>query len=250
MWQCSRFECKYMIPLQQVPAVRRWIRMFLEPDPFTATRPDGSYPICSLYLDSPDLQLYRMTECGAKNRFKLRIRSYSDDPMSPLFFEIKRRMDRTIRKSRVSLCRAGAHAVLSGRVRPGDVAVDEDMHHLDTFLHLMRHVAAGPVTRVHYKREAYESTANDKVRLTLDQSLCFMETLGYEFALGGREWARATMGGVLLEMKFTDCYPQWVAEMINHFELRKIPFSKYGTCVKGALQPVHRVQRQMGAMVL
>ena len=54
------------------------------------------YPIVSLYLDSPDLQLCRESLTGVKNRFKLRIRSYTDEPEYPRFLEIKRRINQVI----------------------------------------------------------------------------------------------------------------------------------------------------------
>lgn len=249
MWQTSRFECKYMVPVHQVGAVRQWMQLFLRPDSFAARREGFVYPIGSLYLDSPGLTLHRMTECGEKNRFKLRIRSYCDAPDSPLYFEIKRRIDRTIRKSRVTLSRPDAQAVLAGYARAGDVADGEDRHHLETFLQLMYGIAAGPVARVRYMREAYESPANDRVRLTLDSTLACAGTLNHDFSLEGGLWRRVHMSGVLLEIKFTDCFPQWVAEMVRQFELRRIPFSKYGLSVTSLRRPVQRLQDRMGVHV-
>ena len=52
----------------------------------------GSDTITSLYLDSSALHLYRQTVQGIKNRFKLRIRFYDDNPGNPAFLEIKRRV--------------------------------------------------------------------------------------------------------------------------------------------------------------
>ena len=46
---------------------------FTEPDNFAALCKGYRYPICSLYLDSPDLALYRQTVAGEKDRFKLRV---------------------------------------------------------------------------------------------------------------------------------------------------------------------------------
>ena len=76
----SRYECKYQISPMVVSALREFIQPFMRPDPFAALREDNRYPICSLYLDSEDLVLYQQTVGGHKNRFKLRVRSYSDDP--------------------------------------------------------------------------------------------------------------------------------------------------------------------------
>jgi SPX domain protein involved in polyphosphate accumulation len=241
MWQTSRFECKYMIPRHQVPAIRQWMLMFLAPDRFAMRHPGYVYSINSLYLDSADYELYRTTAVGMKNRFKLRIRCYDDNPATPLFFEIKRRVDRIIRKSRVTLSRPDAMALLRGEKRPSDVVADADLHHLESFFELMRGLGAGPVARIRYRREAYESTVNDMVRLTFDFDLAFAPTLDFNFALGHGDWHPVPMPGVLLEVKFTDYMPQWLVEMIRNFELSKVPFSKYNQSVERILSPDHQI---------
>lgn len=223
-----------MIPNSRVEAVRRWMLMFLQPDRFAVDRPGHGYTLGSLYLDSADLQLYRGTRTGLRNRFKLRIRSYDDDPASPLFFEIKRRIDRVIRKSRVTLSRTDSLDILSGRKPPSEVATGEDLFHLETFLRLKSDLAAAPVVRVRYHREAYESTAQDRLRLTLDRGLSCASTPDFRFSLTEGTWRPVPMSGTLLEVKFTDYYPQWVAGMIGQFELQKIPYSKYNLSVERA----------------
>lgn len=239
MWQTSRFELKYMVPHEKVELLRHWIHLFLQPDRFSAMWPDRRYAIGSLYLDSADLHLFRTTECGHKNRFKLRIRSYSDAPSSPVFLEIKRRLDRTIRKSRVMLERTDARDLLTARRHACNVAEGTDRHHLETFLGLVRSVAAGPVVRVRYRREAYESPGTDTLRLTLDEAITYCATPDYDFSLESGCWQAVPMGGVLLEIKFTDCFPPWVLEMVRSLELDRIPFSKYGGAVHGMRKTMH-----------
>jgi len=106
----SRYECKYLIPPRFVPAIRQFITPFLRPDRYALGREGYRYTISSLYLDTPDLRLFHQTVKGEKNRFKLRIRTYSDAPNDPVFFEIKKRCDRVIRKRRAKVCRTEAMA--------------------------------------------------------------------------------------------------------------------------------------------
>ncbi len=235
MWQTSRYECKYLIPHRQLDEVRAWIGMFLVPDRHALALPHYTYTIGSLYLDSPHLMLYRMTAAGLKNRFKLRIRSYSDDPAAPLFFEIKRRIDRVIRKSRVTLAREDGRRILGGELLPCHVAAGENCHHLETFMELARAIGAAPMARIRYRREAYESPAGDTVRLTLDSALTYAPTPGVDFSFDGAGWGTVPMSGTLLEVKFNDHYPKWIAEMIRRLELAKIPFSKYNLSIERML---------------
>ncbi len=87
--QRQRYEHKYIIRENVALALRDFVSSYLELDSFGATQPNKSYPVHSLYLDSPDLRLYQTTINGDKNRYKLRIRFYEDRPKAPVFFEIK-----------------------------------------------------------------------------------------------------------------------------------------------------------------
>ena len=74
--QAQRFELKYILSEDTALAVRDFVSSYLEIDEFGATLPQFSYPVHSLYLDSPDMKLYKSTINGDKNRFKLRLRFY------------------------------------------------------------------------------------------------------------------------------------------------------------------------------
>src|SRR6185295_12062691 len=88
----SRLELKYLIPNRVAWKVRDFIQQHLELDEFGVGKPNLSYPIHSLYLDSDDWKIFWQGNNGNKNRFKLRIRYYNDSPKTPVFWEIKRRM--------------------------------------------------------------------------------------------------------------------------------------------------------------
>ena len=89
----SRYECKYFVPMDALVGIRMMSRPFVRPDHYAKTRPGYRYPLSSLYLDSPGLELYQTTVEGQRNRYKLRVRSYSDAPDGKIFFEVKRRSD-------------------------------------------------------------------------------------------------------------------------------------------------------------
>ena len=91
--QASRFEQKYIINEETALQIREFVRSYLELDENGVGKPNYSYPVHSLYLDSDKLTLYWRTINGDKNRFKLRLRFYNNNPDTPVFFEIKRRMN-------------------------------------------------------------------------------------------------------------------------------------------------------------
>ena len=176
----SRFECKYLVAPSMVPAIRRYIRPFVEPDAYARQRPGFSYPICSLYLDGPGLPLMRATEEGWRNRFKLRLRSYPAYPQAPVFVEVKRRVDGIVSKLRVGMTRAETHRLLE-RHRPGSPVAPAAAE----FLRLVGEIDARPIVRVLYEREAYEARGNEPVRLTFDSALLGSATPGLDLGNEG-----------------------------------------------------------------
>jgi SPX domain protein involved in polyphosphate accumulation len=220
----TRHECKYLVSPAEAVALRSFARPFVQPDRHARGWPGGRYPVCSLYLDSPDLRLARETQDGCRDRFKLRIRSYSDEATAPAFLEIKQRHDGSVRKSRARLDRDRLKRFLEpgGDAPRGDVPAD-----LGRFVMQMRSVGARPTARVVYEREAYESSAAEPVRVTFDTGLRFADTREYELAREGAGFLRQPGQDVVLEVKFNDAFPGWVDRMISSFGLQRRSFSKY-----------------------
>src|SRR5512136_598552 len=99
----NRFELKYLIPMQVADAFRKSLGAYLVPDQHGGSC--GSYQVTSLYYDSPDYRCYWEKVEGIRFRRKLRIRRYGEleqmDAQSPVFVEIKQRLDRVTQKRRI-----------------------------------------------------------------------------------------------------------------------------------------------------
>jgi len=232
-----RFEQKYLISESKAQAVSQFIKPYLQLDRYSKLRRGGSYPIVSLYLDSNDLQLCRESMTGQKNRFKLRIRSYTDEPEYPRFFEIKRRMNTIIIKSRARVMHHDVASLLSGLSLPSK-SYDTDEEALKQFQLYVRSINAGPVIRIRYMRQAYEGDSDNRVRVTFDRELCYNVTRTVDISLNSPGWQRHTytMGGVILEIKFTACYPAWLGRMVEYFNLCQTSISKYSTSIEEACE--------------
>ncbi len=139
-----RYEMKYLIDEIRAAGIVRYIRPFLQPDRYSKLQRGGMYPIVSLYLDAPDLQLCRESLTGVKNRFKLRIRSYTDEPEYPRFLEIKRRINQVIFKSRARVTDRDVPILLGGRsLPPQGYTTDETA--LNQFQFYVASIRAGPI---------------------------------------------------------------------------------------------------------
>jgi hypothetical protein len=161
-----RYELKYRISESKAEAIAQFIKPYLHLDRYCKLRPSSAYPVATLYLDSRNLRLCRESLEGKKNRFKLRIRSYTDDPDYPYFFEIKRRLNTIIIKDRHRVMHRDVAPLLSGlSVRPQDYGTDGEM--LRQFQLYMDGINAKPVICVRYVRQAYEDDScnrEDNVR--------------------------------------------------------------------------------------
>jgi len=227
----SRYELKYRVSESKAAAIERFIRPYLRLDHYCRTRPDGAYPIATLYLDSHDFQLCRQSMQGQKNRFKLRVRSYTDSPDYPRFFEIKRRANAVIIKSRARVFHEHIPKILEGLRLPETGYADEH-EALRQFQLYAASIRAAPVIQVRYIRRAYEGDSANRVRVTFDRRLCHCIRRCPTVSLNGGGWSRHEARDVILEIKFTGRYPAWLSQMAKCFNLRQQSVSKYVASVK------------------
>jgi hypothetical protein len=228
--QQQRFEFKYIIKEDAARAVRDFVSGYLEIDEYGATLPEFSYPVHSLYLDSDDLHLYQTTINGDKNRFKLRLRYYDNRSEAPIFFEIKRRMNNIIAKQRGGVRRDAVDWLLAGHLPEPAHLVSRDPRQqvaLQNFCKLAQNLRARPKAHIAYLREAWISPRDNSVRVTLDRSVrCEPEPLA---RLNTQMDKPVVVFGneVILELKFTDRFPDWFKQLVRVFGLMQCGAAKY-----------------------
>lgn len=228
-----RYEMKYYISESQAEAIVQFIKPYLKLDRYCKLQKSGDYPIVSLYLDSGNLQLCQESLRGQNNRFKLRIRSYTDEPDYPRFFEIKRRMNTIIIKNRARVMQRDVQTLLAGLPQPPQ-SYTADIETIDQFQLYMNSIRAKPAVLVRYLRQAYEGDSENRVRVTFDRELAYNVTSLPEVRFGGVGWQRHpyTFNGVIMEIKFKDRYPEWLSRMVRCFNLRQQSISKYASSIK------------------
>jgi hypothetical protein len=228
-----RHELKYHISESKAEAITQFIKPYLQLDRYCKLHRRGNYPIVSLYLDSGDLQLCRESLGGQKNRFKLRIRSYTDEPDYPRFCEIKRRINTIIIKSRARVMNRDVPTLLAGlSLPPQNYTADTET--INQFQFYMNNIRARPAVLVRYTRQAYEGALENRVRVTFDRELAYNVTSLPEVRFVGGVWQPNPyiLGGIILEIKFTGHYPVWLCRMVKYFNLRHQSMSKYTSSIK------------------
>ncbi len=228
--QLQRWELKYVIPEETALLVREFVRCYLELDEYGAAQPNFSYVIHNLYLDSDDLKIYWGTINGDKNRYKLRLRFYEDNPNAPIFFEIKRRMNDSILKQRGGVKRFAVESILHGHHPSPGQLVSGDPRQLvaiQRFVQLMIADQATPRAHVSYLREAWISPTDNSVRVTLDRRVDIEPDFTTRFRAAFDKPTRVYGDLAILELKFSGRFPGWFSEMVRALGLRQGSASKY-----------------------
>lgn len=228
--QLQRLELKYIINEQKALAIRDYVHSHLEIDEYSQDKPNYSYRIHSLYLDSADLKTYWDTINGLKNRYKLRLRYYDDLPTSPVFFEVKRRMNEAILKQRGGVRRPAVEWLLAGHLPDSQHLLSENPKQLvalQRFSQLMLNIRAAPRAHVTYFREAWVSRHDNSVRVTMDRNVYCSPEFGASLRTELVNPVKPFGHKVILELKFTGRFPNWFRELAETFDLTRSAAAKY-----------------------
>ncbi|MFI5380832.1 MAG: VTC domain-containing protein [Tepidisphaerales bacterium] len=244
--QENRFELKYIIDEPRANAIRDCVRGFLVPDSHADPDAGFAYPIHSVYLDNPGLSLFNSTVRGHKNRFKLRARYYDDNPASPVYLEIKRRVNDAILKKRAPVLRSCALGLITGGPPRIEQLLDpgaaKEWDALQDFCDLRDRVSAAGRVIVSYMREAWVTPDNNSVRLTMDRRICGLR-FGRDFSTAAfTSGIHPRIPGVVLELKFTSRFPAWMRDAARIFNLQRTSCAKYVYCTS-AISPGERKLR-------
>jgi len=218
--QKQRFELRFQINDETALLVRDFARSYLDFDEHSFGKENFSYPVHSVYLDSDELKLYRdIVDDEKTNHHKLRLRYYDSKPDAPVYCEIKREINRCIFKQRACVRHECVELLLKNhQPNPEHLASNEPncLIGLQNFCHLARQIQAKPKVHIFHWREAYLSDDN-QCRLTLDRKVVSDAHLDYSIPTDVKAPRLMFSGQVILELKFTNRFPDWFRELIRVF---------------------------------
>ena len=218
-----RFEFKYHLSPFKAEQVRKeLLDYYFVVDPQAENLPGQKYIVNSLYLDSPSYMCYHDKIHGLKNRFKVRVRSYSAEtrPEDEVFVEIRRKQDALIVKDRFK-SRLGdwqehyQKGLKSGLAENRRTAEDINYH--------IKRFNLRPKVLVQYARVPLEAKFIKRLRVTFDSNLKaaftgdMQEDTLYSFS----------KDLVVMEIKYLGSLPLWLGRIIQKYNLDRRPNSKY-----------------------
>lgn len=225
----QRYELKYLLHVNQALAVMADLQGYVAPDSFAADR--SAYLVTSLYFDTADHKAYWDKIDGHEFRRKVRLRVYGDDPVTPktpVFVEIKQRLNRALEKRRVQLPYSLA-ATLQGLERILDDVSESERSVLQEVSYLASALQLQPSCVVRYKRIAFNGAELDPgLRITFDTEL---KGRVHDLSLASLGHANdryfVPPSHCIMEVKINRRLPLWLTEILahNHCVLQRI--SKY-----------------------
>jgi hypothetical protein len=230
----NRFELKYIIDLKQAEAIKKVLQHYMTPD--TYGDQDGCYTIANLYYDSPNFRCYWEKENGIKYRRKLRMRHYETDATltdeTPVFVEIKQRVDRVTQKRRAILPYQDALRLCNDRQISKHDPVDRDAIK-EIYVYLWQYNLV-PANIVRYRRQAFIGTIYDAgLRVTFDTNLSF-QVAPLHLHEKRTRLSFLPADQVVLEIKVNERIPYWLTEMIAAKNLQLYRISKYCCSIEAA----------------
>lgn len=208
------YELKFLVEEETAARVGAWAGERLEPDPYGDA--SGSYQTTTLYLDTPELDVFH----GAPGyqRRKYRLRRYGAGPA--IYLERKTKKGDRVAKRRCAIPEAEL-GLLAAAAWP------------DTWDGAWFGQRAGlrrlsPAWRVWYRRTAW---IGPEMRLTMDREV--RGVAAGTWAIGTLEesaGAPAAEHRVILELKFRTALPAAFKECLVQFGLTPSAVSKYRLC--------------------
>ena len=218
MAQKFRHEYKHTINPAELAAIRQRLSAVMQPDSFSL---GGKYEIRSLYFDNLFDKALTEKLNGVNFREKFRIRLYNGDTS---FIRLEKKSKQSGLSSKQSAVLTYEQADSFARGTPvrdsGNALIDELAFKMDTQL-------LKPKTIVDYTREAFVFPAGN-VRITLDYNI----RTGTDTSklLDSACVTVPTGADIILEVKWDEFLPSFIAQAVQLGSRQTSSFSKYAAC--------------------
>ena len=184
---------------------------------------EQSYNIRSIYFDDTFDTCMDENENGYDNRMKVRIRIYGKQK-SPIKLELKYKENGYTKKRSANISLQLCEKLMNGkRIEYIDTNGDPVLNLLYLYMH-NNHLT--PKVIVEYDRTVFVNETGN-VRITFDQNIRCSNRIEKIFEESIYPVSIMTAGKHILEVKYDELLPGYIADVINRGNLRQTAFSKY-----------------------
>jgi len=232
-----KYEFKYVVPIELLSELRSRISPFVIYDDYMDCGDSEGYTVRSIYFDTPWYDYFHEKIDGLNERKKLRIRGYNEhNPENTVFFEIKRKYNKRIRKNRVPVSfKYMKELLVTGNIEKfisngnGSKRGHEDC---SRFLYHIYRSSLQPTVLVTYTREAFFGKFDRSLRITFDKNLRSTIHPGISNLFQENDIRYSSSNHFIFEVKFYHRFPEWLKPINASLGLTLGTFSKYVTCIK------------------
>ena len=218
-----RHEYKYLISAADAKLLKLRLKHIMQPDPHTG--PSGRYTIRSLYFDDLAHSAFYEKADGICLRSKYRIRIYNYT-LKNIKLEKKEKLGNLTRKTAQTIQRSDAKA-LQRREVPETLG-NGDL--LDELWLKIRSEGLRPMVLVDYDRTPFVC-ADGNTRITLDENLRTRPYCANLVASPAAMMPVLEKGQVILEVKFDDFLPGYLADVLRDIPKANMAISKFALCM-------------------
>lgn len=216
-----RNELKYLVRANELEILKIRLDAVMQLD--YNMKDQTAYNIRSIYFDDYYNSFFYENEAGVNERLKMRIRIYDKSP-SLIRLEIKYKLNGLTKKEScpidVSLC----EKIMSGREISFNECADNKVLnklYLEMKMHHLR-----PKLIVEYDRTAYINHVGN-VRVTFDRNIRVSKYIDRLFEENAYAVPVLDSNEHVLEVKYDELLPDYIAQTLELNELRQTAFSKY-----------------------
>ena len=222
----NRYEMKYLVAQETLAELRDELQHRMDVDSYATA---GGYGVWSVYYDTTQLRFYWEKVEGLRFRRKLRLRHYGDrftvTDDTPVFVEIKQRVNRVTQKRRVQVPYRQARQLCDERQMIEDAGAARGL--LDEVLGLVAGLDLRPVAMTGYSREAYIGRDADVgLRVTLDHRIRGRDR-DLHFGADAENRFIIPPRLAVLEVKANERVPYWLTDLTARRNLSVVRISKY-----------------------
>ena len=218
-----RHEFKYLISAADARLLKHRLKHIMEPDPHAGA--SGRYTIRSLYFDDLAHSAFYEKVDGIDFRSKYRIRIYNYT-LDSIKLEKKEKLGNLTRKTAQSISRDEAKALQRLTV-PADCGKGDLLDELSVKI---RSEGIRPMVLVDYDRTPF-ICRDGNTRITLDENLRTRPFCANLVASPAAMVPVLEKGHVILEVKFDDFLPGYLADVLRDLPKANMAISKFAMCM-------------------
>lgn len=232
----NRYEKKYMVDAQKMPALLERLEEHMLPDKHNAG--GKLYTIYNIYYDTDDDELIRKSIEKPVYKEKLRLRSYKLPSLEDsVFVEVKKKYKGLVNKRRTSMTLREAYEFIEKGTLPDTGNSNLNRQVLKELAYFRMFYRLSPKVCICYDRMAFFEKGNGDFRLTFDTNIrARRSNVGLENGDDGERILPEEKW--LMEVKISDSAPVWFTKLTSELELYPATFSKYGTEYKRYVQRI------------